>query len=82
MLFNTQVLSQLHEAVNAACSDQKMGISGATVVVIGKDGNELFAYSAGKRGVVTSELITLDNIYWIASFTKILMGLICMQLVE
>lgn len=82
MLFNTQVLSQLHKAVNAACSNQKMGISGATVVVIGKDGNELFAYSAGKPGVVTSEPMTLDNIYWIASFTEMLTGLACMQLVE
>ncbi|KAH6985346.1 beta-lactamase/transpeptidase-like protein [Ilyonectria destructans] len=82
MLFNTQVLSQLHKAVNAAYSNQKMGISGATVVVIGKDGNELFAYSAGKPGVVTSEPMTLDNIYWIASFTEMLTGLACMQLVE
>ncbi|KAH8714589.1 beta-lactamase/transpeptidase-like protein [Ilyonectria robusta] len=82
MPFNAQVLSSLRESVDAACSDQKAGIPGATVVIVGKDGKELFAHSAGKRGVVSKDPMTLDNIYWIASCTKMLTGVACMQLVE
>ncbi|KPM35115.1 hypothetical protein AK830_g11464 [Neonectria ditissima] len=82
MPFSTQVLSSLRDSVDAACSNSKDGIPGATVVVVGKDGKELFAHSAGKRGSVTNDPMTLDSIYWIASCTKMLTGVACMQLVE
>ncbi|KAH6896636.1 beta-lactamase/transpeptidase-like protein [Thelonectria olida] len=82
MPFSVQVVSQLRATVDAACSDPRTGIPGSTVVVVGKDGNELFAHSTGKRGVASSEPMTLDNIFWIASCTKMLTGVACMQLVE
>jgi CubicO group peptidase (beta-lactamase class C family) len=82
MPLNTASLERLGGIVDAACADQKTGIPGATVVVVGRDGEELFAHSAGKRGVATSEPMTLDSIFWIASCTKLLTGIACMQLVE
>lgn len=57
-------------------------LPGTTVVVVSKDGSELFVGSAGKRGIASTEDMTPDNIYWIASCTKMLTGLSCMQLVE
>jgi len=51
-------------------------------VVIGKDGTELFAQAAGKRGYGSSDPMTLDSIFWIASCTKMITGVACMQLVE
>ncbi|KAL4870722.1 hypothetical protein BDV12DRAFT_207415 [Aspergillus spectabilis] len=56
--------------------------SGTTVVVVKKDGDELFAHSAGQRGKGSPEPMTLDTIFWIASCTKMLVGVACMQLVE
>lgn len=53
-----------------------------TVVVVDKNGEELFAHSAGKRGHESSEPMTLDSIFWIASCTKMITGIACMQLVE
>jgi len=82
MSLDAQSLSRLRETVEEACADQKTGIPGATVVVIGKDGKELFAHSAGKQGVCSSSPMTLDNVFWIASSTKMLTGVACMQLVE
>lgn len=75
-------LERLRSTVDTACADQKTGIPGAAVIVIGKDGNELFAHSAGKQGLTSSSAMTLDNIFWIASCTKMLTGVACMQLVE
>jgi CubicO group peptidase (beta-lactamase class C family) len=73
----------LEGIVDGACSDAAKGIPGATVVVVGKDGEELFAHSAGIRGVAAkSEPLTLDNVFWIASCTKMVTGVACMQLVE
>jgi CubicO group peptidase (beta-lactamase class C family) len=82
MSLTAEVHSQLCDIVDKACEDQQSGIPGATVVVVGKDGNELFAHSAGKRGTGSEDPMTLDTIFWIASCTKMLTGVACMQLVE
>lgn len=75
-------IQSLRQALDTACADGEKGISGTTVVVVGKDGGELFAHAGGKRGVESKEPMTLDSIYWIASCTKMICGLACMQLVE
>ncbi|KAK7955352.1 beta-lactamase/transpeptidase-like protein [Apiospora saccharicola] len=82
MPFHTSTLERLAKHVDAACADPVSGIPGATVVVVGKDGEELFAKAAGKRGVDSTEPMTLDSIYYIASCTKLLTGIVVMQLVE
>lgn len=82
MSLDEHVVSRLRGIVDDACANQKSGIPGVTVVVVGKDGTELFAHSAGKRGTVSNDNMSLDNIFWIASCTKMLVGVACMQLVE
>ncbi|EHK20521.1 uncharacterized protein TRIVIDRAFT_83408 [Trichoderma virens Gv29-8] len=82
MPFSTQTLSKLQDTVNKACVDPNIDIPGVTVVVIDKNGEELFAHSAGKRGLTSNDPMTLDTIFWIASCTKVLTGIACMQLVE
>lgn len=82
MPLSAQVVKQLQQTVEDACADPKHDIPGASVVVVGRDGKELFAHSAGKRGVNGSENMTLDNVFWIASCTKMITGIACMQLVE
>lgn len=76
------VIRNLKASVGNACADPKSDIPGASVVVVGRDGKELFAHSSGKRGVNSSENMTLDNVFWIASCTKMIAGIACMQLVE
>jgi len=78
----TEVVQNLKQTVDAACADPKTSIPGTSVVVVGKDGEELFAHAAGHRGVASNENMTLDNVFWIASCTKMIAGLACMQLVE
>jgi CubicO group peptidase (beta-lactamase class C family) len=51
-------------------------------IAVGRDGKELFAHAAGKRGFGSEEPMTLDSIFWIASCTKMITGIACMQLVE
>jgi CubicO group peptidase (beta-lactamase class C family) len=82
MPFSSEVVKKLQETVEFACADPLKDIPGASVVVVGRDGKELFAHSAGKRGAVSNEDMTLDNIFWIASCTKMAVGIACMQLVE
>ncbi|KAF5976136.1 beta-lactamase-like protein [Fusarium bulbicola] len=82
MHLNEETLSRLRGIVDQSCENPQQDIPGASVVVIGKDGQELFAHAAGKRGLASQENMSLDNIFWIASCTKMLVGLACMQLVE
>ncbi|KAK8110145.1 beta-lactamase/transpeptidase-like protein [Apiospora kogelbergensis] len=82
MPFDTSTLERLDEIVNNACSNPTASIPGTTVVVVGKDGEELFAKAAGKRGVDSEEPMTLDSVYFIASCTKLLTAVAVMQLVE
>ncbi|TVY35577.1 Acyltransferase [Lachnellula subtilissima] len=79
---STSAVSGLRTTVDAACANPVSDIPGVTVVVVNKNGEELFAHSAGNRGVGSSEKMTLDNIFWIASCTKMITGIACMQLVE
>ncbi|KAI3604715.1 beta-lactamase family protein [Moniliophthora roreri] len=79
---STQALNNLKQITTNATADATQDIPGATVVIVGKDGKELFASATGKRGVGSKEPLTLDSIFWIASCTKMLTGIACMQLVE
>ncbi|RDW75636.1 putative beta-lactamase class C [Coleophoma crateriformis] len=80
--FSATTINTLKEATEASCADSSKGIPGITVVVVDKNGEELFAHAAGKRGVGQSEPMTLESIFWIASCTKMITGIACMQLVE
>jgi CubicO group peptidase (beta-lactamase class C family) len=82
MSLSIEVIRNLKKSVDAACADPNSSIPGTSIVVVGKDGEELFAHAAGKRGAASSEDMTLDNVFWIASCTKMIAGLACMQLVE
>lgn len=77
-----QVIQNLKKTVDDACADVRSDIPGVTVCVVGRDGKELFHHSAGKRGVNSSEAMTTDNTFWIASCTKMIAGIACMQQVE
>ncbi|CAN9091177.1 unnamed protein product [Alternaria alternata] len=79
---SAQTLSQLSQAADDACTDQIAGIPGAVIVVVGKDGKELFSHAAGRRGAGSHEPMTLDSVFWIASCTKMIVGVAVMQLVE
>lgn len=82
MPLHATVVETLRGLTEASCADPLVDIPGATVVVVDKNGDELFAHAAGKRGVSSTEAMTLENIYWIASCTKALVGVACLQQVE
>ncbi|EEQ83825.1 beta-lactamase [Blastomyces dermatitidis ER-3] len=75
-------VTSIRQTLENACADQERGIPGVTFVVADREGKQLFAHAAGKRGKGVDEPMTLDSVYWIASFTKMLTGIACMQLVE
>lgn len=74
--------SAIRAAIDDACKDQTQGLPNVSLVVVNNDGQEIFAHAAGTRGIGQEEPVTPDSVYWIASFTKMITGVACMQLVE
>jgi CubicO group peptidase (beta-lactamase class C family) len=81
MSFSAEVLKNLTQTIDDACADAQSDIPGVSVVVVGKDG-ELFSHTAGKRGLHSPEPMAKDSVFWIASCTKLITAIACMQLAE
>ena len=82
MKFHTETEEAVRSIVDKAVAANEDTIPGATVVVVAKDGSMPVVHSSGRVGLSSDEKMTPDNIFWIASCTKMLTGLCCMQLVE
>ncbi|OTA70345.1 beta-lactamase/transpeptidase-like protein [Hypoxylon sp. EC38] len=86
MKFSEEAISELRSIVEQSIvtgtEATATTIPGTTCIVVDKNGDELFAHSAGKRGITSKEPLTLDSTFWIASCTKMVTGLAIMQLVE
>ena len=82
MSLSSEAVNKLQSAFDNACADSDKGLPGVVGVAVGRDGNESFAHASGKRGFGSDEHMSLDNIFWIASCTKLITGIACMQLVE
>ena len=67
------------DAVTAAPDE---GAPGIVFSAINKNGETIFEHASGTLGVGKHEPMTLDSIFWIASCTKMITGIACMQLVE
>lgn len=57
-------------------------IPGCVAVVVDRDGKTVFSHASGKKGIDTNEPMSLDDVFWIASCTKMIGGIAAMQLVE
>lgn len=75
-------ISTIRKTLDEACADQDKGIPGVSLTVVNKEGKQLFSHAAGKRGRGSDEPLTTDSVLWIASLTKLITAISCMQLVE
>ncbi|RMZ77996.1 hypothetical protein DV737_g4113, partial [Chaetothyriales sp. CBS 132003] len=82
MGLSAEAVNNIQSSLNTACADSNKGIPGLVGIAVGKDGKELFAHAAGKRGFGSQEPMTLDSVFWIASCTKMITAVAAMQLVE
>ncbi|KAK8173712.1 beta-lactamase/transpeptidase-like protein [Phyllosticta citrichinensis] len=60
----------------------KGSIAGMVFVAVDKSGDLVSHHCAGKRGKDSNVPMDLDTVFWIASCTKLITGIACMQLVE
>jgi CubicO group peptidase (beta-lactamase class C family) len=68
--------------MDTATTSPSTQIPGCVFVAVNKEGTEIFSHASGKKGVDSSEAMTSETVFWIASCTKMIAGIACMQLVE
>jgi beta-lactamase class A len=78
---STSAVSTLKSQIDAATSDPQ-GIPGLVFSTVNKNGEVVFEHASGKVGVGKDQDMTADHVFWIASCTKMITGIACMQLVE
>lgn len=74
-------LSSLRSTVNAATSNPEK-IPGVVFASVNARGEAIFNHASGLRGIDTAEPMSMDTVFWIASCTKMICAVACMQLVE
>lgn len=72
---------ELKSQIDALTSDPA-GAPGIVYAAVNKAGDIIFEHASGKVGVGRNEPMTMDTVFWIASCTKMITGIACMQLVE
>ena len=78
---STSTKSHVAQAIDDVTADHNK-IPGFVAVIVDKTGKTLLEHASGKRGVDTPEPVTLESVFWIASCTKMIVGIAAMQLVE
>ena len=62
--------------------DPSPKIPGLVYAAVDRTGEIIFSHASGKTGLGQEEPMTLDTIFYMASCTKLLTSIACMQLVE
>jgi CubicO group peptidase (beta-lactamase class C family) len=78
--------SKLHETIvsslDGVTNDPTTGVAGLVFVVVDKHGKEIAAHASGSTGLDSEEPMTAETAFWIASCTKLLTVIACLQKVE
>jgi len=78
----TSAVDDLKSQIDEMTSKPEDNAAGIVYVAVNKEGETIFEHASGKSGLGLEEDMTMDHTFWIASCTKMITGIACMQLVE
>lgn len=79
IMVNHQARSAVQRNLDSVTGDPSSGIAGIVFVAVGEDGEEIVAVPSGKMGLSHDTAMDLDSVFWLASCTKLLTSIACMQ---
>ncbi|TID13495.1 Transcription initiation factor TFIID subunit 6 [Venturia nashicola] len=82
MPISAQATETIKSSLDSVTSDPKSGLQGLVFVSVDKKGETLVSHASGKRALNSDDPMTMDTVFWIASCTKNIASIACMQLVE
>ncbi|GAB7358342.1 hypothetical protein MBLNU230_g2413t1 [Neophaeotheca triangularis] len=81
-MVNQKAQDAVQKSLDSVTGDPSTGIPGLVFVAIDKNGDEVASHASGKRGLDTDKPMDFDTVFWIASCTKLLATIACLQAVE
>lgn len=81
-MVNQTAQSNVQQSLDSVTGDKSTGVAGLVFVAVDAHGDEICANASGKRGLNGRAAMDMDTIFWIASCTKLLATMACMQAVE
>lgn len=82
-MVNQKAQDACKQSLDSVTSDKSSGIAGLVFAAVDKNGDEIAAVASGRKGVgANRQAMDLDTVFWIASCTKLLATMACMQAVE
>lgn len=81
-MVNQGAQSAVQASLDSVTGDASTGIAGLVFVAVDKSGNEICANASGNKGLNGRGPMDTDTVFWIASCTKLLAAMACMQAVE
>jgi len=82
MPISTQAVQSVKSILDGVTAEGTSGSPGLVFVAVDKNGETLVEHASGTRGINSNEPMDLDTTFWIASCTKLVTSIACMQLVE
>ena len=81
MAIDASAIDGLKQEIDKVTSNPD-GAAGIVYCAVNKNGDLLFEHASGNLGKGKEQPMTSDTVFWIASCTKMITGIACMQLVE
>ncbi|KAF2738435.1 beta-lactamase/transpeptidase-like protein [Polyplosphaeria fusca] len=82
MSLSPQSVQTVKSILDGTVAEGATGAPGLVFCAVDKAGNTLVEHATGTRGVQSKEPMDLDTTFWIASMTKIVTTIACLQLME
>ncbi|GAB1193235.1 hypothetical protein APSETT444_002438 [Aspergillus pseudonomiae] len=77
-----ETASTLRGTLDATTSGPSPNVPGLVYCAVDREGDVFFSHASGKRGSDSPDPMSLDTVFWIASCTKLITSIACMQMVE
>jgi len=68
--------------LDGVTGNPETGVPGLVFVAVDKNGDTISANASGQKGVSNKKPMDLDTVFWIASCTKLIATIACLQQVE
>lgn len=81
-MVNDQAQKAVQQNLDGVTSNAESGVAGMVFTAVDRKGEPIVEVASGKKGLGNREAMDMDTVFWIASCTKLLCAIACMQAAE